>query len=717
MTSAADTPERSALDLSPVLAPKAIAVIGASENTTLINGQAIDYMLKRGYPGKIYPVHPRHAQVQGLPCYPALKSLPGPVDTALVVVAGRNVPGVLLDCGAAGIPFAVVLSAGFAEIGEPGMELQRELDAAIAKSGVRVVGPNCVGIASFASGAMCGFGAALGDPQLKPGPVAIVSQSGGVGLSMMAHLQAMGMGCNYLVSYGNEADLTLLEFVDHMLDRDDVGIIVVYIESTLDGKGLRRIGRHALSAGKPVLIMKTGNSGASRRAAASHTGRLTADYELFRMTFSEGGFIEVSELDELVYIAKVALVGRMPRGRNVAVLTASGGWGVMMADHCERNGLTLPSPTPETIEHLRGLTPSYASLGNPVDMTPQGYSDQYAAYNKITEHLLADPGIDQLIVRSGQGSLTGIWAQNFLKIYQQTEKPVIVSWSPAAHLHVDVRTELEANGAICIPYARDAARAAGAWTRFCLDRDRALEARKKAGERPFTARVPILEGHGKTLDEHASKAVLAAYGIPVGTEVVLPLEQIRGLAESPVPLPVVVKIVSPDIPHKTEAGAVRLNLQTLTELRSAAEAVVASAKSYAPDARIEGVLIQQMAQGTEIILGGVSDPNFGPHVLVGLGGVLTEVLHDVSHRFAPIDATSAREMIAELKGAALLQGFRGSAACDIDALADALVRLSWLIADHADRIAEIDVNPLFVGPAGGGAVAADALVVLRKGND
>ena len=702
---------RRTLDLSRLLAPNAVAVIGASENVKLINGQAIDYMKRRGYQGAIYPVHPRHGEVQGLRCFPDLKSLPGPVDSALVVVAGRHVPGVLEDCGAAGIPFAVVLSAGFSEVGEPGMELQRALDAAILKSGVRVVGPNCVGIANFATGAICGFGGALGDPRIKSGPVAIVSQSGGVGLSMMANLQSMGLGCNYLVSCGNEADLTLLEFVDHMLDRDDVAIVVVYIESTLDGKGLREIGRRAAAAGKPILMMKTGNSGASRRAASSHTGRLTADYELFRMTFREGGFIEVSELDELVYVAKVALAGRIPRGRNIAVLTASGGWGVMMADHCERNGLTLPTTSPQTTEHLRTLAPSYASLGNPVDMTPQGYSDQFVSYNKIAEHLLADPGLDQLIVRSAQGADIGIWAKRFLEIYRASDKPVIVSWAPAPHLYAEVRTELEASGATCISFARDAARAAGAWTQFCMNRTDA-DARVR-NARPIERKAIALPESAGALDESASKRLLAQYGIPTTAEVVLSAQAIARLEACPLPFPVAVKIVSADIAHKTEAGGVRLGLDSIEQVRDAAAAIVSACKAYAPDARIEGVSIQTMARGTELILGAVSDPHFGPYVLIGLGGILTEVLHDVSRRFAPIDSASAHAMIGELKGAQVLRGFRGSAPCDLDAIASALVQLSWLIADHAERIAEIDINPLFAKPAGQGVVAADALVVLR----
>jgi len=670
------------------------------------------YMLERGYRGAIYPINPKHAQIAGYKAYPDVLSVPRPCDVALVAVASQHVAKVLDDCGAAGIPFAVVLSAGFSEIGEAGMGLQRELDAAIARNPVRVVGPNCVGVANLGSGAILAFGGALNDPNLKPGPVAIVSQSGGVGLSIMAYMQSMGLGLNYLVSAGNETDLQILDFVDHMLERDDVSVVVAYLESTTDGRRLREVGRRALEAGKPIVVMKTGNSGAARRAAASHTGRLTADYQLFRMAFREGGYIEVDDLDDLVNVTKLALAGRFPAGRNVAVLTVSGGWGVMMAEHAERNGLALPAPAPATTARLRELTPSFASLGNPIDMTPAAYKDQYRSYNHIIEALLADPGIDQLLVRSGHGRDIGIWADQFLGIFAASKKPIVVNWAPAPHMYTETRDLLEKQGAVCIGLASRCARAAGALTDFSLARQAAKQRDAALATRPIPRAALDLPARG-TLDEHAAKRALSRYGVPVTSETVLTAEAVEALAQCPVPFPVAVKIVSPDIPHKTEAGGVRLGLASLADVKEAARTVVANAKRHAPDARIEGVLLQEMAAGTELIVGAVADPQFGPYVLLGLGGIYAEALEDVTRRFAPLTRAEAQEMIGTIKAGRLLAGLRGLPPGDVAALVDTLVRLSWMIADHADRIAEIDVNPLFVRPRGRGVVAADALVVLQ----
>jgi acetyltransferase len=635
---------------------------------------------------------------------------------AVVAVSAPQVPGVIEQCGEAGIPYAVVLAGGFAEIGEAGREVQARLDAAIAKSGVRVVGPNCVGIANFLTRVYCAFGGALTDPTLRPGPMAVVSQSGGVGLGILAQAQSFGVGCSHLLSCGNEADLTVFDFVDTLLQSDEVKLVAMYLEAYTDGRRIRVAGRRALEAGKPILILKVGNNEAGRLAASSHTGRLTADYELFRMAFREGGYIEVGDLDELAHIARLVLAGKFPKGRNMGITTASGGFGVMMAEQCEKNGLILPRPSQHTVERLRELVPSYGSVANPIDMTPQGYTDQYAAYNKLAEILLADPDIDQLMVRSAQGTDIDVWARRFVETIRGSDKPAIVNWSPAAHRFTEVRKFLEDNGVLCVSYASHAARAAGAFTEFALKRRRFEAAGDARAARPFAKQEIDFAGHAGatgTLSEHAAKKCLQRYSIPVTQEVLLSLEQVRALQSSPVPFPVAVKLASPDIPHKTEADAVRLALRDIDAIKQAAATVVANGVRYQSSARIDGVLVQQMASGVELIVGAVDDAHFGPYVLLGLGGVFTEVLHDVTRRFAPFGLAVALEMIGEIKGARLLEGFRGAPPADIDALAQVLVNLSWLIADYSSRIAEIDINPLFVGPKGSGVVAADALVVLH----
>ncbi len=711
MTNPTDLGSRSTAipPLSRLLTPQSIAIIGASSNSTAISGQPLRLMIEAGYAGKIYPVNPKRDEVQGIKAYPDAQSIPGPCDVALIAVSAAQVPQALRDCGEAKIPFAVVLAGGFEEIGEAGMPMQRELDAAIKDSGVRVVGPNCIGVANIATRAFCAFGGALYDKSLEPGPVAVVSQSGGVGLSMLAHAHARGVDSRYIVSCGNEADLNFFEFCHTLIEQDDVQLILAYLESSTEGVKLRELGQRALQLGKPIILLKVGNSGVGRRAAGSHTGKLTADYTLFQAAFHEGGFIEVIDLHEMADVAKLVLGGRYPKGRNMGVLTGSGGWGVMTAEAYERNGLLLPLPTPETAEKLKAVVADYGSRGNPIDTTPV-----YGKQHTVLEIIIDEPNWDMLHVRSAGGPVLKEWLPKFLDIAQRTTKPIIVGWSPVPGLDLDIKTELEKNGIYCPSFAAEAGRAVGLFTDFSLKRQKYLARDDQPAARPIAKQALDLGSGAGALAEHVSKQCLARYGIPSTAEILLPLDTLLALQESPVSFPLAVKLASADIPHKTEADAVRLGVKSLDELKAAAQAVAAGGKKHVPNARIDGISVQEMASGVEMIVGAVNDPHFGPYIMVGLGGVLTEVLHDVAHRFAPVSAADARDMLASLKGAKILDGYRGAPPADVEAVIDVLVRLSWLISDHRDQVAEIDINPLFVRGKGKGVVAADALVVLHQ---
>jgi acetate---CoA ligase (ADP-forming) len=562
-------------------------------------------------------------------------------------------------------------------------------------------------VANIATRAFCAFGGALYDKSLEPGPVAVVSQSGGVGLSMLAHAHARGVDSRYIVSCGNEADLNFFDFCHTLLAQDDVKLIMAYLESSTEGVKLRELGQRALQLGKPIILLKVGNSGAGRRAAGSHTGKLTADYTLFKAAFQEGGFIEAQDLNELADVAKLVLGGRYPKGRNIGVLTGSGGWGVMAAEAYERNGLHLPLPSVETAEKLKAVVADYGSRGNPIDTTPV-----YGKQHTVLEIIVDEPNWDMLHVRSAGGPVLKEWLPKFLEIAKGTEKPIIVGWAPVPGLDLDIKTALEKNGIYCPSFAADAGRAVGLFTDFAMKRQKYLTQGDKPEARPV-ARQALDFGNGNgALAEHVSKQCLARYGIPITKEVLLPLDAILALNECPVSFPVAVKLASADIPHKTEADAVRLGVKSLDELKAAAQAVTAGGKKHAPNARIDGISVQEMAAGVEMIVGAVNDAHFGPYVMVGLGGVLTEVLHDVSHRFAPVTAADARDMLASLKGAKILEGYRGAPPADVEAVVDVLVRLSLLISDHREQMAEIDINPLFVQARGKGVVAADALVVL-----
>jgi acetate---CoA ligase (ADP-forming) len=697
-------------DLSRLLDPRGVAIIGASTDLARIGGQPIKLLTEYGYKGKVYPVNPKYTEIKGLTCYPDVTVVPKPCDVALIAVAGHLVPGAIEQCGKAGIPFAVVLSAGFSEAGEAGKALNDKLLAAVKSSGVRVVGPNCLGVLNLDADFRLGFGGTLQLRTLKPGPIAMVTQSGGFGFGVVAVACYYGLGFNHVISTGNEADLTALDWMEHLIERDDVEILTAFLEGTTEGNRLRRLGARALELGKPILIWKVGNTDIGSKAATSHTARLTAGYELFRTAFREGGFIEVQDVDDLVDYCKAFRARKLPKGKGIGVMTLSGGAGVLLADRCEARGLTLPRLTEATREKLRGIVVAYASIENPIDTTAQGYNDNFASYTKTMREVLADPNIDAIVARSPRGNVAQAWAEGLVEMLQDTDKPLLLNWPTSPDDNRAAMDYLESNGVPCILAPGRTVDAMAALADFAAKKSAFEAQRARSGKRAVAAQKLDLKGAG-TLGEHASKAILKAYGIPVTGETLLAADAVEKLAAAPLPFPLAVKIESADIPHKTEAGVIRLNITTLDGLKQAAREVLAAAKAYKADARIDGILVQQMATGEEIIVGAVNDPHFGPLIAFGLGGVFTEIMHDVTHRYAPFDTETAKAMIHEIRGVKLLQGYRGKPACNIDALADALSRLSLLAADHADRIAEIDINPLFVNATG--VVAADALIVLK----
>ena len=703
------TPQR---DFTRLFNPRAVAVIGASPDASRIGGQPIPILLESGYQGRIYPVNPKYRTLNELACYADIAAVPQPCDLALIAVAAHLVPAIIEQCGAAGIPFAMVFSAGFREVGADGAALEAKLEQAIARSGVRVVGPNCIGTMNLVDRVYCGFGVGFRNPNLKRGPVAFVSQSGGFAYSVVALAEHEGMGFSYIVSAGNETDITTLDMVADFLERDEVDVVVMYIEGVADGARLRAVGARALELGKPILTWKVGNSAIGRAAAESHTASMTAGYELYRAAFREGGFIEVSDVHDLVDITRGFLGKRLPRGPNIAIITTSGGSAVLMADACDRYGLVLPALTAPTIAAIEKHAPKHCSLGNPIDLTAQ-ISGRNESFNAIVELALNDPNVDQLIVRYGtvQGASGEAWARSLCAIAERAGKPLFVSLGRVPDSAAGALRIFEENGLPWVLTPLRTAVAAGALHQYAHKRRHFLVRKARPLERPLPRPEASLPAGAGTLSEQESKQVLALYGIATARELVLAPEAIAALDAAPLAFPLAVKIDSPDIAHKTEADAVRLDVRDLAQLKTAAAEVVANAKRYKPDARVNGVLLAEMAAGTEVIVGVVNDRYFGPVVMFGLGGVMTELIRDVTYRFAPFDAATAREMIADIKAAPLLTGYRGRPALAVDALADVIARISWIAADHADRIAEIDVNPLFVNTRS--VVAADALIALK----
>lgn len=697
-------------DLELLFRPRAVAIIGASSDVERIGGQPLKALLEFGYTdtGKVYPVNPNHKTLMNVTCYPDISSVPRPCDLAVVIVPAPLVSDIIEMCGAAGVRFAIVLSSGFGETGESGMQLQGKLAAAALSSGVRIVGPNCQGVLSLSSRLFCGFGTLFQKSNMRADPLAMVTQSGGFGTGVVRLAQAAGIGFNYFVSTGNEASISALDFIEYLIEQDDVEIVTVYLEGVKDGRRLLSLGERALELGKPILVMKVGNSTSGMLAALSHTANLTSGPELYRAVFKQGGFIEIEDIDDLIDAARAFLSRKTPRGCNTAVVTASGGAGVLLADRCEEHGLRLPQLSNSLKAELRKLIPAYGSVENPIDVTAQLSTDPDKA-NYLISLLLNEPDIDQIILSRGNavGKNGRDWANGLVKLAEKSNKPIFI--------HISTERAEEALAILNhhrIPWfltPGHAVKGAAALYEFALKRER-----RSARQQRVLPRLEInWPRTALTLGEHDSKNVLDAYGIAVVKEIQLSINEVMALTGAPLPFPLAVKVDSPDIPHKTEAHAVRLGIGSLEDLKDASLAVIASARQYNPDAHIQGVLIQEMVKGEEFMVGVINDAVFGPIIAIGLGGIFAEALRDVTHRCAPVDVSTALVMIGELKGASILKGLRGRPAADVDALAIAISNLSMLAVDHADRISEIDVNPIFVRPTGHGIMAADALIVLK----
>jgi acetyltransferase len=691
--------------------PRGIAVIGASGDLTRISGQPIAALKGSGYKGGLYLVNPKYKELHGLKCYPSAVAIGQPCDVGLVAVPASGVPAAIRDCSAAGIPFAIVLTAGFREAGAEGRRLEAELAKVVSETGVRVVGPNCQGTLSVPSRMWCVFGSVSHETDLKEGAVSCAFQSGGFGYAVVNLAEAQGIGFRHVVSTGNETDITMPELLSAFLDDAGTRLAFAYIEGTPDARRLLDVGAKSLRMGKPVLIWKGAQTEAGTKAAASHTANLTGNYDLYRAAFKQSGLIEVQDIEEIVDIAKVFAQGRLPRGRAIGVLSISGGSGIVFADRAVKEGLTLPNFSPATVAALKAIIPTFGSADNPADTTAGVFNDP-ALFTKTLEIVLADPGLDQvsILLASISGAPAARACQAIADAASGSDKPVHVVWSGRRHKSEAAWNVLEQAGIPFITTPVRMARAAAVLACFADDRRRLLP--RKAPPSASASNVELPAG-AVTLSEVESKRVLAAFDIPVTKERLVPLGEDATAAIAGMSLPLAVKIVSRDIAHKTEAGGVRLHIKTAAELATAAVEVVGNARAYKADATIDGVLVSEMAQGVEVLVGVINDEAFGPTVAVGLGGILSEMLKDVTSRIAPFDLETAREMIGELRGARLLDGYRGAPPADKEALAQTLVAVSRMAMALGPRLKEMDINPLFVGPVGKGVVAADALIVLK----
>jgi acetate---CoA ligase (ADP-forming) len=713
-------------DIGKLLWPKSLAVIGASSDLHSLRGRIFATIRSHPYAGTVYPVSRSAAQVQGLQAYATIEALPQPVDLAILIVPAQYVPAELERCGTAGVKAAVILSSGFAEEGAAGVRMQHDIGAIARRYDMAVSGPNNEGFANIPAALCATFspamdkdaGALVPARPLGRGQVSVISQSGGLGFAFFDRARARNLKFNHVVTTGNEAALEVADFLDYMLDEGTTDVFLLLLEAVKSPEKFRRAAEKALKAGKPVIVGKIGQTEAGSRAVASHTAALAGSAAAYRAIFERYGWIEGRDFDEMLDFAVgfLACAERLPAARRVGICTASGGAGVWMADACNAVGLEVPLLDAATRKALDAQLPSYATSQNPVDSTAQGV--QKLGYAEFARLVARSPAVDSVVVviTARRSAFLETDLPKLKELAREADKPVFMwTYTLPSERSIEILNDA---GYPLFTSAHGCARTVRALADYRALRERlarAVETVARAAH-PRANVAAMLAQSPPALCEYRARRLLAAYGIGADDAgaLVRSGDEAVAVAQS-IGRPVALKVQSADILHKTEAGAVALNLAGADAVRSAYDRIVASARRHSPGASIDGVLVQPMAPpGREVILGIHRDPTWGLLLMVGLGGVLAEALGDVALAPVPLDHAGAGTLIGSLKGARLFAPFRGAPAADVEALAALMVRLSEFAADHADEIASIDLNPVIVHQHGGGVSVVDALLLKRS---
>ncbi|CAM3792257.1 6-carboxyhexanoate--CoA ligase [Bordetella sputigena] len=722
-----------------LLHPRSIAVIGASADASKTAGRPVAYLQKHGYGGTIYPVNPRADQVGGLTCYPDIDSLPGVPDVGLVLVAPDRAIEAVGALSRRGTPAAIVLASGFGETGESGARRQQALKE--AAGGMRLLGPNTIGLVNLTDRIMLCASGALEMDALQGGGIAVVSQSGGILGSLLSRAAAAGLGFSKLVSTGNEVDLEAADFVDHLADDPATQVIALYMEGLRNPEKFRQAALKAARAGKPVVVYKVGRSESGARSAASHTGALAGEDRVYDALFNQVGAIRAQTFADLLDIPAALATRRPLRGKRIAILTSTGGAGTLVADSLGVAGFETPPPGPETAARLRDLQKNDQIVldRNPIDVTLAGLQPELLRSTIAT--LLDSPDYDAVITIVGSSALAqpALAAGAIAASLDQSDKPVLAyvsPYAPAVLANVNragapaftapesfaavlsamlARTARENAGSVAADAgtgsgaaAQGAAAATGGASAANAANAGGDAAAHAAGGAPGVNPAGLPSG---SLNEAQARALFASYGVPsVGERAVADAAEGQREART-FDRPVVLKVLSSRITHKTEAGGVAVGVapQAVGEAIEAMAARVRQRTGIEP----EGYLLQEMAAGVEMIVGVHRDPQLGPTLLVGLGGVTAELFQDTALRLLPVDRATVRDMLRSLKSWSLLDGYRGRPKADVQALEDAVLNFAAMAVQLGDRLVEAEINPLFVQEEGRGVRAADGVAILK----
>ncbi len=690
------------MSLKALFEPSSVAVIGASSNPARIGGRPIDYYLKAGFKGRIYPVNPNRDEVQGLKAYADIASIPGTVDLAILAISAKMVADTLTACGEKGVKAIALFSAGFSEIGHSGEVLQQQVDEIAKRYGMRILGPNCLGLYNGDIGNCPTFTSGLEGGFPKAGRVGLITQSGAYGTHLLTMAKSRHLGVSKWISTGNESDLTVAECLEYLIDADTVDVVGCYMEGVKKPEILIRALKKARAAGKAVVIMKVGVSEVGSEAVQSHTASLTGSDASFQALIDQYGAQRARTTEQMFDVLYAFSVSPRAKGNQLGILTVSGGAGVLMADAAEEQGIAVPAMPQATQDRLIERNP-LCSPRNPVDITGNALND----FSLVSENLMA-------MIDEGQYDLLVAFFTSWLsspahgeKLFKALSEGIKGRNKPFAVIGQTTEQVKEKYESVGIMVFEDPSRAVLALSALAKFNTTFNQSDQEDGQLPDIGDIvlPI-----EKIAEAQAKSLIQRAGIAIPIEELVNSAQQACNSANKLGYPVVMKIVSPDIAHKSEIGGVALNLMDEDAVREAAELMLQTVREKQPNAQIEGLLISPMIDdGIDLIIGTQRDPVMGPVIMVGLGGIYTEILQDVRLSLAPVSAARALSMLQSLRGAAIFQGARGQQAINLKAAADAISRLSVLAVNNVKHISSIEINPLRA--TNNKVIALDALII------
>jgi len=694
--------------------PRSIAVIGASRTPGSVGQSLLANIISNRIQGIVYPVNPKAKGILGIKSYPTVTEIPDVVDLAVIIVPSQYVPSVLDECGQKGVKGAIIISAGFKEIGGPGIELEQEVKKIIQKYNISLLGPNCLGIINT-DPKSC-LNATFGMQFPKEGNISFVSQSGALCVAVLEYAKEANVGFAKFISMGNKADINENELLLYLKQDAKTDVILMYLEDLVNGRDFMRIAREITSDitdPKPIIALKAGSTVLGARAASSHTGSLAGSDRVYDAIFEQCGVLRVETLEELFDYVRAFSSQPLPQGNKVAIVTNSGGPGILATDSCIQYGLNVTSLSPRTVQALKKVLPPTASFNNPVDLIGDAHYNRYEASLK---EVLKDKNVHSSIVILTPTAFTDVEkiAISIVNTAKAHKKPVLACFLGVYDVSKGIEI-LEENGIPSYRFPESAARVLSEMANYTHWLQRPITGIKKFKVNKTEAKriIEFVQKQGRHfLSEQEAYQVLNAYKFPVIKSRLAKEEKEAVQAASELGFPVAMKIVSPDILHKFDYGGVKLDLKNQNEVRQAYREILRNVRTKKPKARITGLIVEAMApQGKEVILGMNRDPQFGPILMFGLGGIYVEALEDVTFRLAPIRELTASVMIKKTRTHKILDGFRGGPVYDIQAIEDCLKRLSQFVSDF-DQIKELDINPLIVHEKGKGCTIVDARIIL-----